>query len=137
MAFSEPDCGMLSNQKSRQNLIFSPLEDLTWKITSPQAGQKHHGSLRTLKDVLKFGSVSGLYSGVLALVGSGCGALRAAVTGCSLGWLNAWVSRCRACLTAFGAEAACSQRAVVTVLAATCVGDLGVDRGVKKTEMKG
>lgn len=34
-------------------------------------------------------------------------------------------------------EAARSQRAVVIVLAAVCVGDLGMDRGVKDTEMKG
>lgn len=30
-----------------------------------------------------------------------------------------------------------SQPAVVTVLAAACVGDLGIDRGFTKTEMKG
>ena len=54
-----------------------------------------------------------------------------------MGWLNARVSRCRACLTVFGTEAAALQQAVVTVLAAICVGDLGVDRSVKKTEMKG
>lgn len=54
-----------------------------------------------------------------------------------MGWLNVRVSCCRVHLTVFGAEAACSQRAVVTVLAATCVGDPGVDKGVKKTEMKG
>lgn len=35
-------------------------------------------------------------------------------------------------------EAAGSQRAAVTVLAAVCVDDLGMDKGVKKdTEMKG
>lgn len=30
-----------------------------------------------------------------------------------------------------------SWQVVVTVLAAICVGDLGVGRGIKKTEMKG
>lgn len=52
-------------------------------------------------------------------------------------WLNALVSRCRTHLTVFGAEAAGSWQVVVTVLAAICVGDLGVGRGIKKTEMKG
>lgn len=96
-----------------------------WKLEETEIGH------------LKFGSVCVLYSGVLALVESGCGDLHAAVTGCSLRWLNALVSRCRARLTVFGAEAAGSWQVVVTVLAAICVGDLGVGRSIKKTEMKG
>jgi len=79
---------------------------------------------------LKFGSVGDPRSGVLALVGLGCGDLHAAVTGCSLGWLNARVSRCRAQLTVLGAGAAGSQQAAAAVPAANCVGDLGVGRGV-------
>lgn len=81
-----------------------------WKLEETEGG------------CLKFGSVNDVYSGVLAQVRSGRGDLRAAVTGCSLGWLDAGV----------GAEAACSQRAGVTLLAPICVGDLGIDRGVKK-----
>lgn len=83
---------------------------MRWKLKETEGG------------CLKFGSVNDVYSGVLVQVRSGHGDLRAAVTGCSLGWLDAGV----------GAEAACSQRAGVTLLAAICVGDLGVDRGVKK-----
>lgn len=88
---------------------------MPWKLEETEGGH------------LKFGSVSDMYSGVLALVRSGCGDFHAAVTGCSLGWLDAGI----------GAEAACSQRAGITLLVAIWFGDLGVERGVKKTEMGG
>lgn len=53
-----------------------------WKLEETERGH------------LKFGGVGDMYSGVLD-----CGELCAAVTGCSLGWLNAQVSCCRAHVT--------------------------------------
>lgn len=81
-------------QQPKKQAMLSSLEDPTWKRTSLDRPEPPWTLEETERGHVKFGSVGDLCSGVLS-----CGDLHAAVTGCSLGWLNAWLRHCRACLT--------------------------------------
>lgn len=66
---------------------------VTWERTSLQTGQKYCENLKRLKRTVGCLAASvACYSGVFALVGSGCGGLHAEVTGCGLGWLECGVT---------------------------------------------